>query len=103
MTMTGVELIAAERKRQVEEKGHTIESDIAKYAQGTIAGIGGCIAMDVFSAFPQPKGEQEDNAQALIAYSQSLQGRPHLERLAIAGALIAAEIDRWEHAAGNQQ
>ena len=101
MTMTGVEMIAAERKRQIEEKGYTPEHDM-KYAQGLLAGASNALSL---CAFTEPQdAEAKERGWKFIHYCEDLAAKKTpLECLVIAGALIAAEIDRLQHAAGNQQ
>ena len=84
-TLTGVELISLERKKQVEELGRTLEHDIVH----------------------NPDGELEQGAYALLADEEDyfpvkwdaevckkMVSKSHMDRLIMAGALIAAEIDR---------
>lgn len=83
--MTGIELIAKERQEQIEKHGHTIEKDIIENdgnqlrwaAQGLIS----TIEEDFSSEW------EGDKAMKMLA-------KPEIERLIVAGALIAAEIDR---------
>ncbi|MBU6430357.1 MAG: hypothetical protein KGR26_15180 [Cyanobacteria bacterium REEB65] len=87
--MTGTELIAAERKRQIEEEGWTANHD-ASYHDGELALAGACYAFDVVngphrtpsSAWPWDR-----------AYWKPTPNDP-IRQLVKAGALIAAEIDR---------
>jgi hypothetical protein len=89
----GVALIAAERKRQVAEKGYTREHDAA-HRTGGMARAAACYALhaagiktlDTFAlgtAWPWPWLEAEFKP-----------GADRVQTLARAGALIAAEIDR---------
>jgi hypothetical protein len=105
---TGVELIAEERQEQIEKHGRTVELDV-KYNHGKY----------------EKDGEQFNNPQLISAASQliaqdddifrqhyeaaifiphewnkeiwlKMMGKSYKERLVIAGALIAAEIDRLQ-------
>jgi hypothetical protein len=95
--MTGIELIAAERKRQIEEEGWMAEHD-DRWKNGEIAlaavsyaypkGQGGGIAWKI--AF-WPWGRDR--------YKPSPDNR--IRELEKSGALIAAEIDRLQRLEGN--
>jgi hypothetical protein len=95
--MTGIELIAAERKRQIEEEGFTAERDDWQY-QNQLALAAVCYAMP--ENYRRCLNEKLNYAFSfLIPYG--LPGRwlkltPNNRRreLEKAGALIAAEIDR---------
>lgn len=94
MEKTGVELIAEERKRQIEIEGWTAEHD-AKYVCGELTDAAVCYAIrgywrtryDSFLKIVWPwdpkwwKPSQDDR----------------IRELAKAGALIAAEIDRLQN------
>ncbi len=87
--MTGIELIQKERQEQIEKHGFTPDHDVMHYqrpallcaAEGIIAGEG----RGNFGEFP--KIWSDNLCHKILA-------KPLIERLAIAGALIAAEIDR---------
>lgn len=88
----GALLIALERDRQLEEKGHTAEKD-DKFIRGELAVAAACYAVEgnedtvlVIDAFGDawPWGADDDKRDE----------HDLLDRLVIAGALIAAEIDR---------
>jgi len=78
--MSGIELIAAERKRQIEGEGCTSEHDDqhtdGSLKQAAIAYLGG--------TWPKSWSRQGDKRKE----------HGPIRRLVIAGALIAAEIDR---------
>jgi len=88
---SGAELIAAERRRQVEQEGYTATQD-AGLSDGSLANAAACYAI--------PPGER------LIAFGRAPVGWPwstdfwkptpldRVRELVKAGALIAAEIDR---------
>jgi len=102
---TGVELIAAERKRQIEEKGYTPENDFSYRTPGTLATAAACYA--VYDC-PHPVATEtrvilvDNNRRGVIAHDafpfvgsrDTREKHTPIERLIIAGALIAAEIDR---------
>ena len=83
--MTGIELIAQERKEQIEKHGRTIAQDKQHNRRNEL--ILGTIALleDKEDLFPF-------KWDRIVCRHMFLKGR--VEQLAIAGALIAAEIDR---------
>ena len=90
---TGIELIVAERNEQIEKHGHTIAKDIARHSQlvppfnmlplRLVAGK----LLGIIGGVPYPKDWGKD-------LTERLESKTAKERLVIAGALIAAEIDR---------
>ncbi len=89
--MSGVELIAAERERQIEEEGWTAKHDDATCQIGDLSTAGALYALDAHVlplAAPRPRDEWPF-AQEWWKPSSS-----PLRNLAKAGALIAAEMDR---------
>lgn len=95
---TGIELITEERQEQIEKHGRTIESDV-KYNSNYELSHGATALMftpdeespvDIIVAFGKLKNW---DAQIL----NKMVGKPYKERLVIAGALIAAEIDRLQN------
>lgn len=92
--MTGIQLIARERKEQIEKHGRTIKQDVRlneneQLAQGAemLLAVSHEEGIDSMSF---PDGWDHDVCEKMI-------GKPYKERLIIAGALIAAEIDRLNH------
>jgi hypothetical protein len=87
---TGIELIAAERERQIKVEGHTAEHD-AQHTKGQLAHAAVCYALPdripdaVMMIWPWPdewwKPTPDDRIRELVK----------------AGALIAAEIDRLQN------
>ncbi len=77
--MTGIESIAAERKRQIEEEGWTPEHD-DQWVSSQIADAASCYLEGSMWRWPWDKGwwKPTDRRRNLVK----------------AGALIAAEIDR---------
>ncbi len=98
---TGIELIAEERERQIEEEGWTPGHD-AKHTNGAIAQAGACYAL--FSVRPSLLSQTISGIPRLLPW-QNKWWKPSDDRirnLVKAGALIAAEIDRL-NAANNEQ
>lgn len=96
--MTGIELIAQERKEQIEKHGKSIDDDIKHnaYRELTKAAKG---LLD-FNTKGNKK-DDEDYAEFLRLKSWNKDiwinmccNKSYKERLIIAGALIAAELDR---------
>lgn len=96
--MTGIELIAAERKRQIEQEGWTPEHDDGHF-DGELAQAAACYAL--------PK--QTRNGYLLNRmvweffwpwdsewWKPATNSRGRIKELTKAGALIAAEIDRLQ-------
>lgn len=86
---TGIELIAEERKEQIEKHGRTIENDIDINVHYQLnEGAIGLLWVD----------EEERSVAPPVGWDEriwnKMEGKPYEERLIIAGALIAAEIDR---------
>lgn len=89
----GAKLIAAERLRQVQGEGWTPEHD-DEHTDGSLAIVAACLAADGTDAVVLVGGEVEENPWGLIAKHGYKAGGNEVHKLAIAGALIAAEIDR---------
>ena len=101
--MNGAELIAKERKRQIEEEGWTTEHDDG-HAIGDLAVAGACYALDFVALYGGQKGTGEVSAAHAAcqlwpwdveAYWKPTRNDP-IRQLVKAGALIAAEIDRLQ-------
>jgi hypothetical protein len=110
MKSKGIELIAAERKRQIEEKGYTPEHD-AQHTEGEMSLVAALLASPELlyrrdtgeSRFSDPWPESWDRRWDKRPYRDK-NGRPNhdvtlgtqerIRQLEKAGALIAAEIDR---------
>lgn len=95
---TGIELIAEERKRQIEEEGFTAEHDNS-HTEGALADAGVCYA--------QARHYEDWRARSIgevpRKWPWSLKWwKPttYLRNLVKAGALIAAEIDRLQRLVG---
>lgn len=88
---TGIELIAEERKRQIDIEGWTAEHD-DKHFMGELADAGACYAMREYWRHRIP-------IALIFPYSKEW-WKPtpdnRIRELQKAGALIAAEIDRLQ-------
>ena len=90
---TGIELIVQERQEQIEKHGRTIEYDFKANNHYQLSQAAGLLShLD-----PEEFG---DNMEACcpigwdINLWTKMMSKPYKERLVIAGALCAAEIDR---------
>jgi hypothetical protein len=90
---TGIELITKERKEQVEKHQQTIKRDVDRNAEGQLSVGAGILAQktipDHIKASLIPKHWDERIWAKMI-------NKPYKDRLIIAGALIAAELDRLQ-------
>jgi hypothetical protein len=105
--MTGIELIAAERKRQIEAEGWSIAHDSEFHQYGELAMAGACYALNDHL---YPLGQTTENKFGVHMtierktfwpfakkwWKPALTTNPgdRIKELTKAGALIAAEIDR---------
>lgn len=95
--MIGVEMIAAERQRQIEKEGYTLEHD-ANHVDGELAFLACYYAMPCMMLRPEgkevyvirPDEFKDETGWNIPDRHQHDRNR----QLAIAGALIAAELDR---------
>lgn len=83
---TGIELIAQERKEQIEKHGRTVESDLTENNDNQLRVAAMRLIGDRNDYHP-PFGWSYEIWNKMLS-------KPVKERLIIAGALIAAEIDR---------
>jgi len=100
--MTGAELIAKERERQITKKGWTAEHD-DKHAIGELAKAAACYAVIDCSNFVILKnGAVSINLFRLLWPFHSFEWKPNsrIKNLVKAGALISAEIDRLQRLEG---
>lgn len=95
-TMYGIEMIAEERRRQIEEEGWTAEHD-EQHADGELAWAAVCYAAprDVY------KHEEFNGVHSFRdpwpwRYWDKREKHDRIRQLVIAGALIAAELDRLD-------
>lgn len=97
---TGVELIAEERKRQIEFEGFTPEHD-EHYDQGELSMAGAAYAYAPFMNIRVRNGYKVPPESLWPEYWLAQWWKPtpedRIRELQKAGALIAAEIDRIQH------
>jgi hypothetical protein len=82
----GIELIAEERKEQIEKHGWTLEHD-----RGHIDG-----AILRAAIYAIEASQHNSDTFNWYDFQKKILAKPYIERLVIAGALIAAEIDRLQ-------
>jgi hypothetical protein len=91
METAGIKLIAKERDEQLTKHNRTIKSDVYYNPKGQLS-----VAAGILAQMKIP----EHIKDTLIPLGwdpliwDKMMGKPYKERLVIAGALIAAEIDR---------
>jgi len=110
--MTGVELIAAERRRQIEEEGWTAEHD-DRHKHGELAAAAACYAvaetpvytLRSYSVGGDPRLPQYklENVWPVGWSPGAWKPKDRLRNLIRAGALIAAEIDRLQRLEGETE
>lgn len=83
--MTGVQLIAKERDEQIWIHNHTIQTDFNNNEKGVMLDAAVAIITDHQMYWPQ-----DWRAEVFL----HIRNKPRNEQLAIAGAFLAAEIDR---------
>jgi hypothetical protein len=90
---TGIELIANERREQIEKHGRTVELDLLLNTSSQLSNGASKLCVDDIGGYWPTETRP-------IGWSQEIwdkmTNKPHKERLIIAGALIAAEIDRLQ-------
>ncbi len=86
---TGIELIAEERYEQILKHGRSIENDVVENCNGEL----------VQGALVLAGGYHLDNMPKKwdVKICEKMRNKAYKERLIIAGALIAAEIDRLNY------
>jgi hypothetical protein len=89
INMTGIELVAQERQEQIEKHGRTVEKDaeLNDEEQMRVA------ALELLKR--EPKFEHRPFGWDKAIWARMII-KPYKERLIIAGALVAAEIDRLQ-------
>lgn len=93
---TGIELIAQERAEQIEKHGRTVEYDLIQNREYQLSTAAALLA----------RQEEMDNLEISVLRPEHwvfklwvrMCHKSYKERLIIAGALIAAEIDRLQNA-----
>lgn len=90
MNKTGIELIAQEREEQLTKHGHAIEHDVLINDERQLG-----VAASYLS-YPDQSQMDEDYIPNHWDPEiwKKMMDKPYEERLIIAGALIAAELDR---------
>jgi len=108
---TGIELIAKERKRQINDEGWSAEHDL-QHTSNELAMAAACYALDkeevfvlksqmgeppeIFDPWPwfSKYYRYSDNAPGYIKTHDKRDTHDRIKKLTISGALIAAELDR---------
>lgn len=95
---TGIELIAIERQEQIEKHGYTLQHDHDEYDGNTENGFE-VIESEIRDAIIGTLNQDRGNFPAFWDETRvgKICQKPYKERLIIAGALIAAEIDRVQN------
>lgn len=88
--MTGIELIAKEREEQINKHGRTLEGDLL-WKQHELTYVAGFLVH--YKTAEVPNVEQYCPPTFDKEIFKKMVNKPYKERLIIAGALIAAELD----------
>ena len=91
--MTGIEKISKERSEQIEKHGFTLAHDLEHEKEGTLAKFAAEL-LGENAGFASPWGYCDDVPAHLETLAEKVMQKPWIDRLTIAGAMIAAEIDR---------
>lgn len=95
--MNGVELIAKEREEQLSKHGRTVELDKEQNTEYQLTDAAAALSMAVpeglQGAYLQSQGEHPPVGWDSEIWNKMIR-KDYRDRLIIAGALIAAEIDR---------
>ena len=95
-TSTGAELIAAERRRQIDEEGWTAEHDDKRRA-GELAGAASSYALSASLSLMSNGASAITDPPPFFKFGREWwKPKDPLTDLVRAGALIAAEIDRLQ-------
>ena len=96
---TGVELIAEERRRQIEDLGYSVESDEEDNKFNQLALAAACYALPPSDrrrfGVTRPKSARFIWPFRWPVPEPACSQEQRVRELVKAGALIAAEIDRW--------
>ena len=84
--MTGIELITQERKEQIEKYRYDTEHDVQHHPDQAL------INAAIFALTLQDKWKQDGWEN----FEKKMWSKSMVERFAVAGALVAAEIDRLQ-------
>jgi len=90
--MTGIQEIAEERTEQIEKHFHSIANDVVDNDQGQLSFVAGLISNQEAPKVPMIENYCPPGWD--VSFFMKLVNKPYKQRLRIAGALIAAEIDR---------
>jgi len=120
MSKSGAQLITDERQRQLNEEGWTVKRDTTEHPDGELALVAALYATpiklfkimvhgdgDVSIVDPWPWYDTieitrySDGSTTQVKAWDKRNEHPRLRKLVIAGALIAAEIDRINHSSKN--
>lgn len=83
---TGIELIAEERQEQIKKHGYSLSHDITHESDELLHAA-------IYAIDPCPANEKLFNWPG---FQMKIMKKEYVDRLKIAGALIAAEIDRYQ-------
>jgi hypothetical protein len=86
---TGIELIAEERREQIEKHGFSLELDAEYYKNNEL------IEAAHFALQPNHPGTRWPDVWD-ITFAEKIKNKNRVGQLKVAGALIAAEIDRLQ-------
>lgn len=94
--MTGIELIAQERREQIEKHGRTVERDVQdNHSEQMRYAIQALLSEGKYGQFQEVDMELLPEGWDQVIFRKMLL-KPYKERLTIAGAFCAAEIDRLQ-------
>lgn len=96
---TGIELIAHERQEQIEKHRRTIESDVTNNGYKQLSEAAKLLLNDPRHLSSDHIDEEVVPFNWDVDVFRYMMDKPYMERLIIAGALIAAELDRINNAA----
>lgn len=91
---TGIELIAEERNEQIEKHGRTVDYDVIQNSNEQLSDAASKLCVDDAGGYWPTDTLPLNWRQDLW---DKMTNKPYKERLIIAGALIAAEIDRIQN------
>lgn len=98
MMKTGIELIAVERREQIEKHDRTIQDDVDMNTEYQLcSGAARLLFSPIDEGFDIMRDEPFIPSGWSKAIWHKMHDKPYKERLIIAGALIAAEIDRLQN------
>ncbi|MEZ5017367.1 MAG: hypothetical protein R2800_09970 [Flavipsychrobacter sp.] len=100
---TGIDLIDAERAKQITKHKYTVEHDVKTHPNGELAEAAGMLLFQ----FDKEYDELPEKAKKMLIYSQprtfaraywiTLLEKPYKERVVIAASFLAAERDRLDY------